>query len=444
MTASYANRYSATHREWDHVGNLFPNVEHSEKGPHGRLAGDFIPAPWLPVNYYDKHFEVWTVVSPGKIVALTTQAEEIFSNVGDYEDSTHVVPGGLKADWAAIAGAATAITYTSNDYDEMTIDITTGDAYAVNGTTNYTKDDVTDALVDRGLLDAANDCDSFISYPVGVAAQAYYQWSAYNGEKFNPKNTKQHNFRMQHQVQVLVSYQLRLPLIPGVVTTEAIPALSGGAPVLGTTGLHTVVEIRAMERWDGLSSTGTWLAQVLARYPLAGPTALAPLAASATDVLVRKRSGPDALSQSGDYYVDREAGVIFFYSASQVAVPANLTGETITYYTYEVAPATVSIYASVVPVTGTVPKNGDFLVCDADSNFAVETAVGNTTWSNFRIGQIFGFKTYPKDLTHRVQTQYTQLGNVNKMPGTATAGLPETLTYSGGADKEVLVSLINR
>jgi len=442
--ASYANRYSATHRQWDHVGNLFPNVEHSEKGPHGRLAGDFIPAPWLPVNYYDKHFEVWTVVSPGKIVALTTEAEEILSNVGDYEDSTHVVPGGLKVDWTALGGGATAITYTSNDFDEQTSDITTGAPYAVNGTTAYTKTQVTNALISRGLVADGGSCEDFISFPVGVAAQAFYQWSAYNGEKFNPKQTKFHNFRMQHQVQVLVSYQLRLPLIPGIVSTEAIPALTGGAFVIGATGLHTVVETRAMERWDGLSSTGTWLAQPLARFPLAGPTALAPLVASATDVLVRKRTGPDALSQAGDYFVDREAGVIFYYSASQVAVPANLLAETITYYSYEVAPAALSIYASVVPVTGTAPKNGDFLVCDADSNFAVETSVVAATWSNFRIGQIFGFKTYPKDLTHRVKTQYTQLGNVNAMPGTATAGLPETLTYSGGADKEVLVSLINR
>lgn len=149
--ASYANRYSPTHRQWDHVGNLFPNVEHAEKGPHGRLAGDFIPAPWLPVEFYDKHFEVWTVVSPGKIVALTTQAEEIKSNVGDWEDSAHVVPAGLKKAWDASSGADPALTYTSSDYDEGTIDLTTGVAYATNGTTTYSRAQVLAALKSREL-----------------------------------------------------------------------------------------------------------------------------------------------------------------------------------------------------------------------------------------------------------------------------------------------------
>ena len=195
--ASYANRYSATHRQWDHVGNLFPDVEHAEKGPHGRLAGDFIPAPWLPVQLEDKHFEAWTVVSPGKIVALTTQAEEILSVVGDWEDSSHVVPAGLKVDWASVmgtGGTGTVLTYTSDDFDEQTVDLTTGIPYATNGTTSYSGNTLTTALKSRGLIDNGDTCDDFISHPVGVAAQAFYQWSALNGSKFNPADEKFHNF----------------------------------------------------------------------------------------------------------------------------------------------------------------------------------------------------------------------------------------------------------
>lgn len=438
---SYANRYSATHRQWDHVENLFPNVEHSEKGPHGRLAGDFIPAPWLPVERYDKHFEAWSVVSPGKIVSLTRQAEAIKSAVSDWEDSQHVVPAGLKVLFAA----GTGLTYTADDFTEQTIDLTTGDVYAVNGTTTYSAGTITTALIDRGLIETGETCDAFISYPLGVAAQAFWAWSNYNGEKFNALQRKQHNFSLQHQVQILVSYQLRLPYIPGVVATESVPgAITTTPPVLGTALLQDRASVIAMERWDNLSATGTWLAMFLDHYPLAGPTTLfAPLTESGTGVLTRLRSGPDALSVAGDYYVDAEAGVLFFYNASQTVIGANLTG-TITYFSYDAAPAAVSIYASAVPVAGREIRNGDFLVCDADSNFAVEAGVGNATWSNFRVGQVFGFKTYPKDLMHRVKSQYTVLGNVNRMPGTATEGLPSTVMYAQGANKEVLVSLINR
>lgn len=441
--ASFANRYSANHKQWDHVGNLFPNVEHAEKGPHGRLAGDFIPAPWLPVELYDKHFEAWTVVSPGKIVALTTQAEEIKSNVGDWEDSAHVVPAGLKVFWATAPAAA--LVYTADDYSEQTMDLTTGTAYAVNGTTTYSHAQVLAALKSRGLVDnAAGNASSFISYPLGVAAHAFYSWAGQDGQKFNPSTRKQHNVALQHQVQILVSYQLRLPWIPGIVATEVLDTNNppaAGAPVFGTIGVHTAAAASTLSRYSAVTST-TFVLAVLANYPLAGPTAQAPLTASSTDILVRKRSSIDALAAAGDYWIDREVGAIAFYSADGGAtLPANLVSETITYYSYQVAPAAVSVYASVA--SGTTSINpGDFLVCDADSNFAVDTTP--TSYSAYRVGQVIGVKTYPKDMMQRVKSQYTQLGNLNAMPGTATAGLPETLTYAGGADKEVVLSLINR
>ena len=440
--ASFANRYSATHRQWDHVGNLFPNVEHAEKGPHGRLAGDFIPAPWLPVQVEDKHFEVWTVVSPGKIVALTTQAEEILSPVGDWEDSSHVVPAGLKVDWAAAAAGATVLTYTADDYEQQTVDLVTGIPYAINGTTDYSKTDITTALRSRGLIGGSEDCDAFISYPVGVAAQVFYQWSALNGSKFNPADAKFHNFRMQHQVQILCSYQLRLPWVPGDVVTEAVPvSILSSTPVFGTSALHDVASTIAMTRFSGITST-TFVMWTLADFPLAGPTDLCPLTASSTTMLVRKKGSVNALSAAGDYFIDREVGAIFFYDVNggSGVIPASIISDTLTYWSYQDA-STASNYAMVAS-GATVVKNGGFLACDADSNFAVDTAP--TAADPFRMGQVVGFKTYPKDMVHRVKTQYTNLGSVNKMPGTATRGLPESLTYSNGADKEVVINLFTR
>ena len=196
-----------------------------------------------------------------------------------------------------------------------------------------------------------------------------------------------------------------------------------------------------MTRFSGITST-TFVMWTLENYPLAGPTDLCPLTASSTTMLVRKKGSVDALTAAGDYFVDREVGAIFFYDVNggTGAVPASISGDTLTYWSYQNA-STASNYAMVASGATTV-KNGDFLVCDADSNFALDTAP--TAADPFRMGQVFGFKSYPKDMLHRVKSQYTNLGSVNKMPGTATKGLPESLTYSNGADKEVLINLFTR
>lgn len=436
---SNANAYSPTHRGWNHVGNLFPNVEHAEK-EHGRLAGDFIPAPWLPVQLYDVHFEAWSVISPGKIVALTTQAEEIKSSIGDYEDSSHVVPAGLKLAWA---GGGDVLTYTADDVTQRVIDLTTG--VPVTAAAGYTAAEITTALKARGLIEDSETCVDFISYPVGVAAMACWKWAALDGSKFHPASLANHNFRLQHQVQILTSYQLRLPWIPVAESNKTVPAaLTGTALVFGSGDMFAASDVTSLVRYSALTGS-SFVALALENFPVAGPTDLVAFTPTVAGVTMRLRSGPNALIAAGDYWLDREVGVVFFYAADggTGGVPAWLDGGTSTVaYSSYMGAGTATDYASVVSGASAAVKNGDFLVCDADSNFALDT--GPTAYSAYRVGQVFGFKTYPKDLVHRVKSQYTNLGVLNKMAGTATGGLPETLTYTSAADKEVLVNLINR
>ena len=88
-----ANSYTATHKTWDHVGNITPNFEYSEaQRPHG----EFRPADWLPVGRYDKLMEEYFVVSAGKIVALDGEGR--------------VVPAGLKVLWSNSNTSTVAIT----------------------------------------------------------------------------------------------------------------------------------------------------------------------------------------------------------------------------------------------------------------------------------------------------------------------------------------------
>ena len=49
MSFNSLGQYSANHKSWDHVGNMFPVVEHSEGV---RPAGEFMPASWLPVQFW--------------------------------------------------------------------------------------------------------------------------------------------------------------------------------------------------------------------------------------------------------------------------------------------------------------------------------------------------------------------------------------------------------
>ncbi len=68
MSFNALGQYTPNHKAWDHVGNIIPDVENSE-GDRPHLGDKARPASWLPVQFYDKHYENWNVVMPGKAVA---------------------------------------------------------------------------------------------------------------------------------------------------------------------------------------------------------------------------------------------------------------------------------------------------------------------------------------------------------------------------------------
>lgn len=121
-----------------------------------------------------------------------------------------------------------------------------------------------------------------------------------------------------------------------------------------------------------------------------------------------------------------------------------LTFPLVTDYTaYAAAP--FANMAVMIATAGSV-KPGMFVTYDTHSNYVV-TASGYTFTAAEAptvIGQILEVRTdFPRDYLDEVRTRYTELGDLNKMPGTATAGKSHEMFYAN-AYGMVTVNLITR
>jgi hypothetical protein len=437
-----ANLYSANHKVWDHVGNITPNVEYSEAHrPHG----EYIPADWLPVGRYEKHYENYFVVSSGKVVA--------------FDRTGRVVPAGLKVAFATTS--ADQLTYATTDVTEGVIDLTTGVAVTAAG--GYTRTQLTAALIARGLIDAGENAEDFISCPVGVAPFNYLQWAG--GDGFNPADNRQHNYNMQHRVAILCKYVIEMPLVPA---SNAGDDLSSATAISGS----AIVDWTATTDGAWFSSTSLSLTTRYAEDVTAGDDVVAinlsvmDLAKNTTLTPIvlptgftREVASIAELTTAGDYFFDYEVGVILMFETDGNA--AVVASGTVTFYHYELLPASVSTYACAL---GDL-QPGDFVRANKDSNYIkadvfsggtrIADGTGLVTEDELAaamnevtlrqdeiIGQVLDSDTHPKDYMDRVRTAYPQLGTVDQMPGSASAGYPAQLTYAGGSDKMIRILLL--
>jgi len=373
--------YVGNHKEWDHVGSITPDFEISEGV---RPAEEFKPAAWLPVGRYDKHYEEFFVISAGKIVAL--------------DDEGRVVPAGLLA--------ANAVSYTQDDVDSGTVDISTGVACNAASISNspYTIDTY-----------------RVISSHIGVAPYNYWQWAG--GDGFNPAQYRKHNHNLQHQVAVLCDYYVELPLVPLV---QAAADLSIGTIDAGGANIYDYTTL------------GTDLAKNTPRTPfLFEDSTGTPTWASADVRFVDEVGSRAQILVAGDYYIDYVTGILSVYGTAAEATDFDSGAEyKLTSYQY-VAGTAPSTYACA---TGDL-QPGQFVMTDNDSNYIV----WNGTNDSEIVGQILAVDTrYPKDALDKVRTAYAGLGVEKQMPGTANGGVPHNISYSGAANAVVRVNLINR
>jgi hypothetical protein len=400
MSFDSVGRLTPNHKTWDHQGTVIPVVEHSEGiRPHG----EFMPAAWLPVQFYDKYYEVWYVALPGKILAFDGQGRVVPAQYG-------------------LAGAT--ITYTADDVSAGVIDVRTGAALVTGDIGTFAVSGVSDFM---GTGEAMT-----VSKPVGVAPYAFFQWAGDGSaldDGFNPAGYRQHNFNLQHRVAILCDYVLELPLVPAKTTSAALANASFASSKVTFTAVSNLPV-----------ATNT----MRTRIAFANNT----LTDAATRFVVQKSTLAEVLAL-GDWHIDYTTGVVTAYAASDPG--GGGTAYSITYYHYASAPASVSKFASAV---GNL-KGGDFVKCDSNSNYQVADASDNF---QVVVGQVLDVENLMgKDYLDRVRTAYESplattatgalpgyAGQMDQMPGTATGGVPDKIHLAGAADKVVRVNLVSR
>lgn len=465
---SIARGYVANHKFLDRMGRVTPHVEYS-KGERPQLGDGNEVAAWLPVQRYEYEYDFYLTISAGKVVAKDREGR--------------LVPAGLRK-WFNKSTVTTVLTYTATDVAQSVVDLTTG--ALVTAATDYTEDEVTAALRERGLIRADERAMDFISKPIGLASYNYYKAPGTDG--YNPATLYEHNFRPQTNPAVTCDYAITVPVLPAVETTETMDgALANGATDLSTNGLGTggwfgSTAIHGMQRYDSVEAGANVVCYVFEKFPLAHITAESPIIPSVSG-LTKQLSSIGAISAAGDYFIDYEAGVLFLYEADGDAIPSPWsTAATITYYQYEDAVAYTSTRnTTYMCATGNLDF-GDFLTYDENSNLVqavldIGTAEGYSDASSGAlysadpeydsetsndvislqleqaisnhvlgiVGQIIGVNEYPRGGLEYVRTAYEGQTAANmRTPGTATGGRTDNLTYASAAEKMIIVNLIFR
>lgn len=445
------NVYSAVHKAYDHVGNMVKDIGHCE-GQTPSHDG-FMPAAWLPVTFWEKYYENWVTVMPGKVLALDPDGRFMPAQYGLTSQT---------------------LTYSANDVAAGTIDITTGAAVSSAKSVTLSQVDGTT----YGFMGRKGESfhDNVHKYPVGVCWSPMLQWAgdgAAGDDGFNPAHYINHNYNMQHKVCPLLDYVIKLPFIPGKVSAESVPnSWTGSAlPLTGSGGWRTVTYVAANAAGRYNATTGLY--PVLSTYPLCGlsldnqsvakNTTRTPITCTVSGLLVNEVSGPDAISGTGDYWVDYEVGVLMVYSAGGTSLPSVSGSDTITYWHNATAAGTVSCFGCVEATTDELMP-GDYLKVSTNSNF-VRADPGSDAFYLI-VGQVLGLdSSYPKDYLDRVRTAYSPAlttsaigsmsagtagsasynrGAYDQLTGSATSGIDTQITYAGGANTIVLVNLIGK
>lgn len=395
--------YVSEHKVWDHVGNIIPDVEHSEGE---RPAGEFKPAAWLPVQFFDKYHEEYYTVMPGKILATDNQGRLVPAQYG--------------------LGSA-QVTYTDRDVEAGVIDVRTGAALLSGATGTFNVSSVSDFM---GTGEAMA-----VSKPVGVCPYGFLQWAGDGSaldDGWNPVAYRKHNFNMQHQVALLCDYVLQLPLVPAAETS--------GVEISEDSFANNVSVLK-----------GTFTGKL----PIAKNTVRTPIAfannsgSDAATLFVVEKESADEVVASGDWFIDLETGDVSVYAAATLGSDSY----DVTFSHYGSAPVgtAVSKYACAL---GDL-KPGDFLICNADSNWVV--ASGSDTFQDV-MGQVLEVEdVLDKDALGKVRTAFNPpigtdasgslpayAGQMDQMPGSATGGVSDKVHYAGAANLVVTINLVSR
>lgn len=436
----------------DLLERIAPKVDYGEN-IQDPIVPELQVAKWLPVAFTQTanrgRGQSAYVIAKGKPVAMCRGGE------------FGLVPAGVAADIIA-----NGLSYAADDVTWLSEDLTTG--AAVTAAVSYTRDEVAQAIWDRGLVDAAMATEAaakysvsgydaanlpgaggaapdeeydaiihaFISSPVGHAKDNLwvYLGSAQAGDfKFQ-------NFAPKHKVSLRTAGVLRVPHIVTASATQVVDGTgatgTGGAsaqPAVGAWYNATNAALFARYSERGLSATSSVALVVLTANVLAKNTSRTPITSNLSGLLLREVSSIAKITKSGDFWVDEMGGALVVFDTAWTGTPTSTT------FTFSHYAANVASTAAEVSFAGEV-RPGDLVTFDAASNFI---AADSTVAASEVVGQVLAVLKGPRGGLERVRTGYhdSAVGAKSKMPGSATDGYSDLITMAEetAADETVII-----
>jgi len=355
-----------------------PNFEISQ----GMRFGLNYPAPYLALERYEAYFRDYIVISGGKPVALASDG--------------YMVPAGFKK--LIAAGGSAGPQYTQLDIDLGVLD--------AQGNVPSVSDYVVDAMIAASIS---------VGYCAGIASYNAYQLSG--SDPTNPATYKFHNYNRQTGVAILTDYYLEYPVEPLKRTKNTITATIAGSDqgdydlAAHTTVLDYTIKVKINGRRD-----------VDFTFVNGAPDSI------------------DWNSGTTDNYLKIGDLVEIEYYFEEVFYQAPLTG--------------------IASWRGAA-KPGDYVVVDVNSCFVAYApgAIGDTSGGDESanvlaaidstldiVGQVYLVDSnFPKQFLDKVKTAYDdrlhgpimdgktgELRTLDRMPGSATDGMPHNIFYAGG------------
>lgn len=377
--------YTAVHKGNQDLSSPWtPNFEISE----GMRFGLNYPAPYLPLERFEPTFQDWKVIGAGKPVAL--------------DSNGWMVPAGYRLLLAL--GAGNGPQYTQNDVAQGVKN--------AQGNTPAAGDYVIDSMIAAGLT---------VGRCAGVASYDVYELSG--SDPSNPATYKRHNYSRQNGVAILTDYYLEFPVEPfeRIEHTMTVASLAADADTfdLGHDSVlaYTVkVKINGRRDVDFAFGDGAGAGGVdqLDWSAFSG--------GSGDHLKAGDKVEIEYLYENTGTYNAPFAGIASWRGGAK---PGDLV-------TFDENSAWVAYSAAAI---------GDTSVGDESANIAA--AIDKTLDV---VGTVYKVDTnFPKQFLDRVKTAYDSRltgpildgrtglpSKLDRMPGSATDGMPHNIFYAGG------------
>lgn len=376
-----AGGYKATHKGNQDLSSPWtPNFEISE----GMRFGLNYPAAYLPLERFEPTFQDWKVIGAGKPVAL--------------DSAGSMVPAGFKL--LLVLGAGNGPQYTQTDVDHGIV--------KADGAVASVGDYVVDAMITAGVT---------VGRCAGVASYDAYQLSG--SDPTNPATYKYHNYNRQTGVAILTDYYLEYPVEPFQriehTMTETIGADAGTFDLAHDEVLDYTIKVKINGRRD--------VDFVFADGAGAGGVdQLDWTALSATYLKVGDKVEIEYLYENTGIYSSPFKGVATWRGGAK---PGDLV-------TFDENSAFITYTPAVVDATDLV-----------DASVSISAAIDKTLDILGTVYLVDG--DFPKQFLDRVKTAYDDrltgpivdgrtglVSKLDRMPGSATDGMPHNIFYAGG------------